>query len=248
MKFNGRNVHISPNAKIGKDVRIGDNTVIYGQVEIGDGTTICNDCVIGEPLSSYYTDPNYEQPETLIGKNALIRSHTIIYAGTSFGSGLQTGHRVTVRERSQVGNECRIGTGCDLQGHLKIGDHCQLHSNVHLCQLSELGSFVFVYPGVVFTNDRFPPSHEVHGPTVGNHTQIGVQSCLLAGVRVGEHCLIAAQAKVTEDMPDHSLVVGSPAARKKDVRELRDQEGNALYPWPDRFSRGMPWEEPPTDR
>ena len=33
MKFNNRNVHISPKARLGANVRIGDNTVIYDNVE-----------------------------------------------------------------------------------------------------------------------------------------------------------------------------------------------------------------------
>ena len=54
MKFNNRNVVISPSAKIGKNVRIGDNVTIYDNVILKDNITICNDCVIGEPLVSYY--------------------------------------------------------------------------------------------------------------------------------------------------------------------------------------------------
>jgi plastocyanin len=36
MKFNDRNVHVSPKARIGKNVKIGDNSTIYDHVEIGD--------------------------------------------------------------------------------------------------------------------------------------------------------------------------------------------------------------------
>ncbi len=70
MKFNNRNVFISPNAKIGENVRIGDNTVIYDNVEIGSNSTICNDCVIGEPLNTYYSDNNYKNPATRIGEKS----------------------------------------------------------------------------------------------------------------------------------------------------------------------------------
>ncbi len=62
MKFTGRGVYVSPKAKLGRNVRIGDNTVIYDNVEIGDGSTICNDCVIGEPLNSFYRDASLREP------------------------------------------------------------------------------------------------------------------------------------------------------------------------------------------
>ena len=243
-KFNSLNVVISPIAKIGKNVRIGDNTIIYDNVEIGDNTIICNDCVIGEPLNAYYSDiKGYVNPKTIIGSNSLIRSHTIIYGGNIVGDFFQTGHRVTVRENTMFGHHCSLGTLDDIQGFSEFGDYCRLHSNVHIGQHSKLGSFVFVYPYVVFTNDPTPPSENCFGPTVGDFSQIATGSVLLPGVRIGRHCLIAAGSAVTKDVEDYKLVVGVPAKVVKDVREIIDREtGEAHYPWPYRFSRNMPWD------
>jgi acetyltransferase-like isoleucine patch superfamily enzyme len=238
----GHNVSISPNATIGRDVRIGDGTVIHEAVEIGDGTFIGPGCIIGEPLSDFFFKKNYTQPRTVIGPEAVIRSHTVIYAGSSFGEKFQTGHHAVIREYCHLAEHCVVGTFSDLQGHVTMGRYSRLHSNVHLAKGSVLGEFVFIYPFAVLTNDRFPPTTKTIAPMIGDYTQVGVHAVILAGVRVGEHCLIAANAKVTQDAADHSFLIGSPAIRKKDVRELKDDEGNALYPWPSRFSRGMPWE------
>ncbi|MDP6909027.1 MAG: hypothetical protein QF371_05945 [Flavobacteriales bacterium] len=242
MKFNGINVRISHKAIIGTNVRIGDNTVIYDNVRIGNDTVICNDCVIGEPTADYYSTRSYVNANTEIGSNGLIRSHTIIYAGASIGNKLETGHRVTIRESSLIGNSCKIGTLSDLQGFLEIGDHCQLHSNVHLCQYSELGNFVFLYPFAVLTNDKYPPSTKVVGPQIGNYTQVGVHSTIIGNLGLGQHCLIGACSTVTKSFEDYSFIAGSPAKLKSDVRELKSDAGNPLYPWKNRFSRGMPWE------
>jgi len=243
MKFTGRNVYISPTAVIGQNVRIGDNTSIYDAVEIGDNTVIANDCVIGEPTAAYYRDAMYQNRITMIGSDSIIRSHTIVYAGATAGHHFETGHHAVIREESRIGNHCRIGTFSDLQGNLKIGDHCHLHSSVHLCQGSELGDFVFVYPFVVLTNDKHPPSTETAAPKIGSYTQIGVHAVVIGGISVGEHCLIGANATVTQTFEDHSFILGSPAERKMDVRELKDNTGQQLYPWPQRFSRRMPWGE-----
>lgn len=237
----GRNVRISPNAVIGEGVRIGDNVVIHDGVHIGDGAVICNDCVVGEPLSDSHFGSNYHQPETVVGAHALIRSHTILYAGSVFGARFETGHHAVIREHCSIGMDCMIGTFCDLQGHVTMGDFSRLHSSVHLARGSNIGSYVFIYPFAVLTNDRFPPTTETIAPSIGDYTQIGVHAVIMAGVKVGEHCLIAANATVNRDAADHSFMVGSPAVRKNDVRELRDAEGKALYPWPARFDRGMPW-------
>lgn len=241
MLFNNRNVTISSKANIGLNVRIGDNTTIYDNVVIGDDSTICNDCVIGEPLTEAYTDENYINPITEIGKNALIRSHSILYAGSSFGINFETGHRVVIRERSHLGDYCRIGTMSDLQGDLKVGNHCQLHSNVHLCKYSDLGDFVFIYPFSVLTNDRYPPSMQVKGPSIGDYSQLGVHSIVVGNVTVGSNCLVGADSTVSSNFEDYSFIIGSPAKRKSDIRNLTDDDGKPLYPWKNRFSRGMPW-------
>jgi acetyltransferase-like isoleucine patch superfamily enzyme len=243
MKFNNKNVSISPKAILGNNVRIGDNCTIYDNVQIGDNVTICNDSIIGEPLYSYYDEPSYENPITIIGENSFIRSHCIIYAGCKFGNHFSTGHRVTIREYSVFGNNCRVGTLSDIQGNVVFGNHCWLHSNVHIGQRSKIGNYVFIYPYVVFTNDPTPPSNICIGPEVGDFSQIAVFSVLLPGVKIGQHCLVGAGSVVGKNVEDYQLVLGSPAKVIKDVRDIKSREtGEAHYPWPHRFERGMPWE------
>lgn len=244
-KFSGTNVRISPTAKIGENVKIGDNTVIYDNVEIGDNTVICNDCVIGEPLNAYYSDVvNYENPKTVIGPNSLIRSHTVIYADSVFGENLQTGHRVTIREKTKMGSHCSVGTLSDLQGHSEFGDYVRMHSSVHIGMGSSIGNYVWIYPFTVFTNDPTPPSEVCVGPSVGDYSIIATQCLLLAGVKIGKNCLIGACTMVAKDVNDFQVVVGSPGKAVKDVRDVVDREtGESHYPWPYNFNRGMPWAE-----
>jgi len=243
MKFNNKNVIISTSAKIGKNVRIGDNVTIYDNVVLKDNVTICNDCIIGEPLASYYKDDAYENPTTIVGENSLLRSHSIIYAGTELGDNFNCGHRVTIREFTIFKKDCRVGTVSDIQGYSTFGNNCWLHSNVHIGQKSTIGDFVFIYPYVVLTNDPTPPSDICIGPTIGDYSQIAVFSVLLPGVKIGKHALVGAGSIVGKDVEDYQLVIGSPAKFIKDVREIKSREtSEAHYPWPLRFERGMPWE------
>lgn len=243
MKFLGKNVQISGSAKIGKNVRIGDNTIIYDNVEIGDDSVIANNCIVGEPTADFYSAENHQNRPTIIGKNALIRSHAIIYEDVRIGDHFQSGHRITIREKTVIGNNCGIGTNCDLQGHLTIGNYCHLHSDVHLCQFSQLGDFVFIYPGVILANDKHPPTEKAKGPTIGDYTQVGIQSSIIGDVKVGANCLIGAASVIAKSFDDFSFILGSPAYRKGDVREIKSESGEPLYPWKDRFSRGMPWQD-----
>jgi len=242
MKFNGRNVFVSTKAKIGDNVRIGDNCTIYDNVEIGSNATICNDTVLGEPLACYYHDDSYVNPPTLIGANSIIRSHAIIYAGCRIGPNFSTGHRITIRENTTIGVGCSVGTLSDLQGEVKLGDYCRLHSNVHLAQQSVVGDFVFLYPYVVMTNDPYPPSTDMRGGFIGNYTQVGVHAVILPGVNVGENCLIGANTVVNKRLPDYSLAMGDPVKVVMDVRKYVAMGKGNPYPWMKRFDRGMPWE------
>jgi len=243
MKFNGRNVFVSASARIGENVRIGDNATIYDNVEIGDDSVICNDCVLGEPLNVYYSDSAYRNPPLVIGPNALIRSHSIIYAGCRIGDGFQTGHRVTIRENTEIGEHCSVGTLSDIQGDVIIGRYCRLHSNVHLSKTSSLGDFVFMYPFSVLTNDSAPPSADVKGGSIGSYTQVGVHAVVLPGIQVGENCLIGANSVVTKKVDDYSLAIGDPAKVVMDIRKYVVMGKGHPYPWMYRFDRGMPWQE-----
>lgn len=242
MKFNGRNVFVSSRAKIGRNVKIGDNATIYDGVEIGDDSIICNDTVLGEPLNDYYSNQEYQNPPTTIGANSIIRSHSIIYAACRIGAGFSSGHRVTIRERTTIGEGCSVGTLSDLQGDVKMGNYCRLHSNVHLAQHSVIGDFVFLYPYVVMTNDPCPPSTDERGGYIGNYSQVGVHAILLPGIKVGENCLIGADAVLNRNVPDYSLAIGNPAKIVMDVRRYVVLGKGNPYPWMKRFDRGMPWQ------
>ncbi|MCE2969107.1 MAG: gamma carbonic anhydrase family protein [Burkholderiales bacterium] len=67
----------------------------------------------------------------------------------------------------------------------------------------------------------------LHGCTVGDGSLIGIGAVILNRAVIGKDCLVGAGALVTEGkvIPDHSLVLGSPA---KVVRELRAEDIAAM--------------------
>jgi acetyltransferase-like isoleucine patch superfamily enzyme len=245
MKFNNKNIELGKNVHLGFNVKIGDNTTIYDNVTIGDNTIICNDCVIGEPLNTYYTDGNYSNPITIIGEDSLIRSHAIVYAGSKFGDHLSIGHRVTIRENTKAGHHCMFGSYTDIQGKCKIGNYNRFHSYVNIGQGSILGDFVFISPFVVLTNDPTPPSDNLLGVTIGDFSQISASSVLLPGCIIGKHCLVGANSTAGGNYNDDSFINGSPAKRIGQLSKMPffNDEKKRHYPWPENFERGMPWHE-----
>ncbi|WP_231876870.1 gamma carbonic anhydrase family protein [Oleiphilus sp. HI0080] len=61
----------------------------------------------------------------------------------------------------------------------------------------------------------------LHGCEIGDFSLIGINAVVLNGAKIGKHCLIGANALVTENMeiPDGSMVVGSPAKVKRTLSE-----------------------------
>ncbi|NLW35085.1 MAG: N-acetyltransferase, partial [Syntrophorhabdus aromaticivorans] len=236
----GGNIHhtaiIDPSARIANNVEIGPFSIIHANVVLADGCKIGAYCELGVQSSLANRSP------LILEKDSLIRSHSVFYESSRFGEKLVTGHRVTVRENTRAGRNLQIGTLGDIQGECVIGDYVRFHSNVHIGKMSIIGSFVWIFPYVVLTNDPHPPSDILKGPTVGDYAIIATKSVILPGVEVGHHSLVAADACVTKNVPPNMVVAGIPAhvIGKTNIIKLRDGSGRPAYPWTDRFTRGYP--------
>lgn len=228
---------VSPKAKLGARVSIGDFTIVHDNVVLGDDVVIESHSVIGIPTALAEGKP------LVIGKGSKIRSHAVMYEGSTFGPGLNTGHRIMIREKITAGRNLQIGTMCDFEGEAEIGDFVRTHSNVHIGQKSKIGSYVWIFPNTVLTNDPHPPSSEyITGVTVEDYAVIATMCCVLPGVRIGTRALVGAQTLVAKDVAPDTLVAGVPGKKicnTKDIK-FRDESNHSVYPWMRHFHRGYP--------
>jgi acetyltransferase-like isoleucine patch superfamily enzyme len=234
---------------LGNNVVIGHGSIIYPNVEIGNNTIIGPYSTLGEPTASFYNEHSacvekHNFKRTIIGSNSVVRSHSIIYEDVEIGDGFQCGHRVTIREKSMLGINCSIGTLSDIQGTVTLGKYVRLHSNVHIGQHSIIEDFAWIFPYVVLTNDPHPPINTPKGVTIKEYAVIATSSVILPGIVVGKNALVGAHSVVTKDVADEMLVVGNPAKIRCSVRDIRDENGNQIYPWKDHLKeyRGYPWQ------
>lgn len=240
----GHNCIVEDNVTIGDNTYIDSNTIIRSYVSIGKHSFIGSNCILGEYWMDFCIDQKMHIHPLGIGDNALIRSGSIIYAGSNIGKNFQTGHRVTIREKSKIGDYVSIGTLSDIQGNCTIGNYVRLHSNVHIGQLSVIDDFVWIFPYVVLTNDPTPPSEKFVGVHVRSFAIIATGALILPGKEISQDSLIAAGAIVTKDVPMYAVVAGNPGKVISDVHKVRNKlTGEAVYPWRDHFKKYMPWEE-----
>jgi len=206
---------------------IHDFVKVLGNVKMDENSIVESFCIIGEvPIGKKES----ELP-TVIGENAFIRSHSVIYAGNTIGNNFQTGHGVLVRECNQIGNHVSIGTHSIVEHDVIIGNNVRIHSNVFIPEYSVLEDDVWIGPGAIFTNARYPRSIHVKdnlvGPTIKKGAIIGAGAIILPGVIVGENALVGAGAVVLKDVPAGKVVVGNPARivnSKNSITDYKKEE------------------------
>ncbi len=228
--------YVSTKAKLGDGVEIGPFCVIHANVILGNRVKVGAYCELG------VSTPLGDGSPLIVSDDSLIRSHSIFYESSSFGTGLTTGHRVTVREKTIAGAGFQMGTLSEIQGDCSIGDYVRFQSNVFVGKKITIGNFVWILPYVVLTNDPTPPSNVLNGCTIEDYASISAASVVLPGVTVGHHSLVAAQACVTKDVPPGKVVAGVPAKVVGDAKNitLRDGSNRPAYPWTQHFTRGYP--------
>ena len=138
-----------------------------------------------------------------------------VHEDADIGAGSMVWNWSKVRENTKTGINCNIGQCVYIDTGVVMGDACKVQNGVSVYQGVRLGDKVFVGPNATFTNDRFPRAHseewEIVPTIIEDGVSIGANSTIICGVTLGKHCMIAAGATVTRDVPAHALVMGQPA-------------------------------------
>ena len=159
-----------------------------------------------------------EQIATFLDRQPRIASSAFIAPGTFIAGD------VTISE------EASIWPCCSLRGDIApivIG----AHSNV------QDGSVVHVaddLPAILGEWVTVGHKATVHACEIGNEVLIGMGAIILDGAKIGDRCIIGANATVTmhTEIPAGSLVLGSPAKVKK---ALSAEEQAGIRSWAERY-------------
>lgn len=192
----------------------------YPHVHIGNNVQIGDFVIIGIPPKGKRAG----ELLTVIGDNSVIRSHTVIYAGTTIGAHFQSGHHVTIREKSEIGSHVSIGTGSCVEHNVTIENNVRVHSQVFIPEYSHLKQDSWIGPNVVFTNAKYPNATNtkarLKGAIVEEFAKIGANATILPSVTVGAHSLVGAGAVVVKDVPERKIVAGNPARILKSIDQV----------------------------
>ena len=187
-------------------------------IQLGEKAVIDEGVILGYP-------PGRGNDHLLIvGPGARARSGTVIYGGSRIGRGMETGHNVIIREQNLIGDNFRIWSNSVVDYGCVIGNNVKIHTNVYIAQYTVIEDDVFLAPGVHLANDIHPgcpDSQEcMRGPVIKKGAQIGINSCVLPRVVVGEHAVIGSGSVVTKDIPPGAVAYGNPARVVCQIEDL----------------------------
>ncbi len=190
-------------------------------------------CVIDAGATIGYADGKIAAAAVSLGEHARIRSGTIIYADVAIGNHFQCGHHVMIRAKTTIGNHVTVGTQTVIEGQVEIGDFVKIESQCFIPTHVKIGSRVFLGPGVVLTNDRYPlrqrENYKPENMTIEDNVTVGARVVVCPGVTIGEGSFIAAGAVVTRDVPPRSFVKGVPGVISPLPEKLN--ENNTALSW-----------------
>lgn len=203
--------YIAPGGTIGKDCYIGEFASIGENVFIGNNVKIYPGCTVGDNVS--------------IGDNTTLYNGVKLYIGTSIGANCTIHAGVVIgadgfgffpQSDNQYQKVAQIG-------NVVIEDFVEIGSNTTIDRAT-LGSTV-IHKGVKLDN-LIQIAHNVE---IGENTVIAAQSGIAGSTKIGKNCMIggqvgitghliigddvkiAAQSGISTNVPDGSIVMGSPA-------------------------------------
>jgi acetyltransferase-like isoleucine patch superfamily enzyme len=154
----------------------------------------------------YFVNPFFHQR----GKNSVIRRRTRIdvlpFNPFSLGEGSTIEDFSTINNGVGaviIGNNSRIGIGNVVIGPVTVGNNVILAQNIVMSGLNH------GYEDINLPIHKQPVST---APIfIEDDSWIGANAVVTAGVTIGKHCVVAAGAVVTKDIPPFSIAVGNPA-------------------------------------
>jgi UDP-2-acetamido-3-amino-2,3-dideoxy-glucuronate N-acetyltransferase len=139
------------------------------------------------------------------------------------GDGTMIWRNVQIRENTRIGTKCIVGQSAYIDCGVTIGNNVKIQNNASLYDGLEVEDGVFIGPHVVFTNDKVPRGINPDGSLksasdwkvgktrVRYGAALGACTVVVTGVTIGRWAMVGSGAVVTKDVPDHALVLGSPA-------------------------------------
>lgn len=133
------------------------------------------------------------------------------------GADVRIWHFTYIGDEVEIGDGTSIGSLAHIDRSVKIGSNCRIQGMVYLPPETVIGDNVFLGPGVILTNDPYPPSGKLSGITIEGNAVICAGVIIRPGVTIREGAIVGMGAIVTKDVETRTVVYGTPATHQYDL-------------------------------
>jgi UDP-2-acetamido-3-amino-2,3-dideoxy-glucuronate N-acetyltransferase len=188
----------------------------------------------------------------VIHPSARVHSSADVSSDVDVGADTQIASGARVRAGARIGAGSVVGRDVLIDAGVRIGDGARVLDRTLVYRGATIEDAVFVGPGAILANDRFPrtaaatgdaPRPEDSAPqavTLRRGSSVGAGAVIVAPADIGTFATVAAGAVVTGDVPGHALVAGSPARRLGWAcacgHRLNDSAGHPAPALPERYA------------
>ncbi|MBS7037741.1 MAG: 2,3,4,5-tetrahydropyridine-2,6-dicarboxylate N-acetyltransferase, partial [Ligilactobacillus ruminis] len=127
-----------------------------------------------------------------------------------------------IRDQVEIGDNAVIMMGAVINIGAEIGPGSMIDMGAVLGGRAIVGANCHIGAGTVLAGVVEPPSAQP--VVIEDDVLIGANAVVLEGVRVGKGAVVGAGAVVTKDVAPHTVVMGMPAKKVKDVSEVKEDK------------------------
>jgi UDP-2-acetamido-3-amino-2,3-dideoxy-glucuronate N-acetyltransferase len=188
----------------------------------------------------------------VIDPSARVHATADLEPDVTVGARTSIWHRAQLRTGATIGADCVIGRDAFIDEGVVIGDRVKIQNQALIYHGVTVESGVFIGPGAILTNDRYPRAVTSSGDLASaddwtvspillrEGCSIGAGAIVVAGTEVGRYAMVGAGGVVTRNVTNYALVAGSPAKRIGWVcacgERLFDANGEPAPADPDRYA------------
>jgi acetyltransferase-like isoleucine patch superfamily enzyme len=137
---------------------------------------------------------------------------------------------------ARIGRDCNVCDCVFIENDVTVGDRVTIKYGVQLLDGNAVEDDVFIGPGTMFTNDRFPRSkmypEAFLRTTLRRGASIGANVTILPGLEIGANAMVGGGSVVTRNVPPNAIVAGNPARIVGYVQSVSETSTEVLAPQP----------------
>ena len=198
---------VHPRAHVELSATVGEGSVIYPGVYLGPNVKVGRDCIL--------------YPNVTVYANCVLGDRVIIHAGTVIGEdgfGFATHksehHKIPTLGNVVIEDDVEIGANCTIDsatfGSTVIGKGTKFSNLIAIGHNSRVGPHSLLVAQVGIAGSV----------QIGHHATLAGQVGIAGHLKLGDNVVVAAQSGVMNDVPDQTVVMGSPAMPANQARRV----------------------------